>query len=434
MDSVYEVAGAQASTAFLTALWALGLPVIIACAGIAWRVHRVAEDGLARPLAVYLLSLILIAWLLRPVPQGEGVSSPRFVAWLNEGCDIAVTRSITLVDREFLVSPFQYERIAAVAATAHAQDPRLREDLAIFFATCTANAMAKSGVIDAENPVALDSPLPYGGLSFGTSTTPCTHVRGELWSRLLSETENRPDLEPVWKAGVTKAAFVAALVRNEWHGRVADGGEMVRVRGSIGSYAQTGFELQRRREPAPVPYIPFVTEVFGPMIQGLATLGEEVLTEWGYWGELSSDRVTSRQRYFLVTSYAPTLYGLILMLLTSLFPVAALWSLVPGKWTALVNFGKVFVSVKLWPLGWSLVSSFSARRPIEDALSEHAPPSDVFTAVTLMYFLIPALSFIVVNLGTAAAAIPFKEAAPSVAGPGNGPMGQVSAMAVNRIR
>ena len=144
--------------------------------------------------------------------------------------------------------------------------------------------------------------------------------------------------------------------------------------------------------------------------------------------------MTGRQRYYLVTSYAPTLYGLILMLLTSFFPVAAMWSLVPGKWTALVNYAKVFVSIKLWPLGWTLLTTFSRQRPIEDALSEHAPPSDVFTAVTLLYFMIPALSFIVVNLATAAAAIPFKEAAPVVAGPGNGPMGQAATMAINRIK
>jgi hypothetical protein len=104
-----------------------------------------------------------------------------------------------------------------------------------------------------------------------------------------------------------------------------------------------------------------------------------------------------------------------------------------SAWLCARNCTKVFVSVKLWPVGWALLSSFTARRPVTDALADETG-GNAFIAATLLYFMIPGLSFLVIHLATSAAAIPFKEAAPAVVGPSNGPVGDAARMAVQRIR
>jgi len=337
---------------------------------------------------------------------------------LNSAVDLAVQRSILAVDREFLSDPFRDAREAALLESAHVRDPKLREELAIFFATCTANAMAASGTVDPVNPLSPSTPLPYAGLTLGNTGTSCEAARGDLWQRVLAEGGGVDD-------------FAARIVRNEWHGRLAGAGEMAYVRSSVGSWkGDTGYAAMR---PWNLHGVDVQGWSIGGLIEAGATIGEEFVANWAIAGQASSDKITSCQRYYLVCAYAPWTYGLIVMLLSGLFPVAAMWSLFPGKWTALVNFAKVFVSIKLWPLGWSMVTMFGTRRGSAGALDLDETPH-IWVAITLIYFLVPGLCFVVVNLAAAAAAVPFKEAAPAVAGPSNGPAGEVARAVVARVR
>jgi len=66
--------------------------------------------------------------------------------------------------------------------------------------------------------------------------------------------------------------------------------------------------------------------------------------------------------YYKVALYAPYLYGLVQMVILALFPLAALWALWPGHWKALLNFGKLFVSVKLWVVCWAALAAFNQGR------------------------------------------------------------------------
>jgi hypothetical protein len=132
---------------------------------------------------------------------------------------------------------------------------------------------------------------------------------------------------------------------------------------------------------------------------------------------------TARQRYYLATIYGPPVYGLALLLLLALFPVAGLCSLLPGLSGVFVNFAKTFVSVKLWPVGWGILSRFNERRSILEVFEPaDRTQADVFLAVASMYLLVPGLAFLVVHLAATAAALPFRDAAPAPAGPGLGPV------------
>ena len=59
---------------------------------------------------------------------------------------------------------------------------------------------------------------------------------------------------------------------------------------------------------------------------------------------------------------------------------------------------------------------------------------EVFTAVASMYLLTPAICFLVVHLGTTAAAMPFAQAAPPPSGPGLGPAGPVVGAALRAAK
>ncbi len=118
-----------------------------------------------------------------------------------------------------------------------------------------------------------------------------------------------------------------------------------------------------------------------------------------------------------------------------LFPLAGLMALVPGKWRAPVNYGKVLVSVKLWPVLWAALSSFNAGRPALEAFEPDPRGSaDVFLAVAWMYLLTPALAYLVVNLAVSAAAVPFGPALPPPSGPGLGPAGAALQVAGSAAR
>jgi hypothetical protein len=118
--------------------------------------------------------------------------------------------------------------------------------------------------------------------------------------------------------------------------------------------------------------------------------GASQLNQW--W----ENAFTARQKYYLVCVYGPHVYGLALLFVIGLFPVAGLMALWPGKWRALLNWGKVF---------------------------DPAPRGNAFLAVASMYLLTPAIAYLVVNLAVSAAAMPFSPALPSPSGPGLGPVG-----------
>jgi hypothetical protein len=128
-------------------------------------------------------------------------------------------------------------------------------------------------------------------------------------------------------------------------------------------------------------------------------------------------------------------YGLVMMLVLGLFPLAGLWALWPGHAKALVHWGKLLVSVKLWPVGWAALSSFNAKRTAMEAF-DPAPRGavDVFLAVSALYVLVPAIAFAVVQVAAQAAMLPFSPALPPPSGPGTGPAGAAVSLAVRASR
>lgn len=417
IDTIYEYAGFKLAGTLWGTVSGLGLPLILALAGVAWSVHLMIERGTVRPFAVHLMVLILMAGLLAPTSQ-QGVTAPRFVAWLGQATDVLQKRAVRGINDRFLTEPFEWERIAARVSFARVRDPALERDLGQFLGSCTRTAAARAEPRHAN--LFRDGALPYEG--------PCEERRRKLWERLQrhvrDDANHRATVDAARAKDPAQGSAFAERYLDEIATRAIDepGGPMSEgalLSASLGEYSYTDKSQYTGEIPAWAKFLMldrigllFGDEIANVTITGLAELQQNF-----------ENRFRAKQLYYLATTFAPHAYGIALMILIGLFPVAALPSLLPGQWKVLANFFKVFLSVKLWPIGWTVLSTFNQRRGILEAFD---PPERVagtpFLAIAAMYLIVPTLMFLVVHLGTAAAAMPFAAAVPPPAGPGSGPV------------
>jgi len=458
LDTAYEYAGFQAAASFHGALAGLSIPLLFALAGIAYRFFRVAEDGAVRPLAFYVLSVFLVWWIGSPSTSDAGAlphhRAPRALAVLDSAADAIVRRAVEGVDRDFLARPFEWERLALLARVSRVQDRDLKERLRFFFEECTQPAVIRLGTPPTDavrrNPAADDTGLDYGRLVDGEGRS-CESVRRDLLSALDREIAGDPVHREALAALAAysreeavdlRALYLDKLVRNEWMRPDPAEGELEAARRSVGTYRWYDADRQTTRYPFDGGrdlnrFWDQLNFTVGLAMEAFTNIYAET-TQW------LSEATEAKQRYYLVTTHAPHLYGLFLMLLMAFFPVAVLYALLPGKWTALLHYAKLFMAVKLWPFGWALLTAFTQRRPLALALADAASDlrtrvdyefrigdtPNLFATITLMYILVPALSFVIVQLVSHAASLPFQQAVPRPTG-GNaaGAAGQAAMMA-----
>ncbi len=105
--------------------------------------------------------------------------------------------------------------------------------------------------------------------------------------------------------------------------------------------------------------------------------------------------------YYRFALYAPAIYSFLVMFLLALFPLVMLWSFWPERWTALVHYFRLLLSVKLLPVLWSWTSAINEARfqlnPADpDGSLGTGNVAEWFPALVSMYFLAPAISYLFV--------------------------------------
>ena len=424
IDTVYEYAGYTLAAKLQAVLWGAGLPLIVALAGVAYTIHTVTEKGSIKELGLHLFYLVLAAWLLSPAKQ-QPVATPRFLAILGRATDTIQKRAAAAIQKDFLTAPFEWERIAARASLARVTDVPLGIRMERFLESCAKTALASSG--PAEGNLFRPGALPYD--------PGCERVRAELWAGLgrhVKENEfHRRTLEAAARQDPAGGAAFRERYLDELCTRAIETpgaplSESALVAASLGDYSYT--------DPSQS------TGSFRGALLGIAIRWiDETLPNAAIAGaaKLQQDwenRFSARQKYYLAVTLGPHAYGLSLLFLLGLFPVAALFALLPGKWRVLVNYGKTFLSVKLWPVCWAALTTFNTRRSVLQAFDPGERGSGaVFMGVAAFYLLTPAVCFLVVQLATRAAAMPFAGAVPPSAGSPVSPVGAVS-LAVRQVR
>ncbi len=414
IDTVYEYAGYSLAALLRGVVSGAGLPLLVGAAGTAWLFHEMSSERASpRQLLVHLLSLILAWWLLSPARGGE-IAAPRLAVWLGQATDQVQTRAIRAVNARFLDSPLAWERLSAMAAHATILDPALRKDVADFLEACATPALAMTAPVG--DDLLADGALPYDAA--------CARRRSELRGRISRHLETDPLHRAALETAAAHdppnaAAFRARYEAEACRRAVDDPGsplsEGALLAAALGTYSYTDAAQSTGAFPRVATGLLAVPDSVSRLWDWTANL---VLSAAGAFQQSLSQRLTAKQTYFTATAYAPHLYGLSLLFLLGLLPVAGLWALWPGKWTALANWAKIFASLKMWPLGWAILTSFNARRSALEAFDPGPRGSgDAFLAVSAFYVLVPTLSFLVVHLGVKAAASPFAAAVPGPAGP-----------------
>jgi len=128
------------------------------------------------------------------------------------------------------------------------------------------------------------------------------------------------------------------------------------------------------------------------------------LSEW--WTQKALGPAT----YYRISAMGPYIYGMVTAFLLMLFPIAGLMSFWPRWWTAIVNFMKVFISVKLWPIFWSYTSAMISYRGVFNAEDPEGfqgtfGHEGMVPAFAGMYLMAPVLSYIIVSLASNAGVI-----------------------------
>jgi hypothetical protein len=422
IDTIYEYAGLKLAGALWDLFSNVGLPLIVALAGVAYAVHTIADKGSIRPLGVHLLYLILAAGLIASTTH-QGVKTPRLVAWLGQAADLLQKRAVRQINDRFLTEPFEWERIAARVGSARILNPALQRDVDLFLASCGRTTLARAE--PQRGNLLREGALPYD--------SGCEDRRRSLWQRLQAHVQEDPTHRATLEAARAKEPAQAAAFADRYADELAvraidePGGPMSEtalLHASLGEYSYTDPSQSTGALPWWMKAAMGVAGFLGDDVSNVAITGLAELHQ-NY-----DDRFRAKQRYFAVVTYGPHLYGLALMIVMGLFPVAALLALCPGQWKTFVNYGKVLGSIKLWPIGWCVLSTFNQRRGALEAFdSPERIGGNAFLAVSAMYLLVPALAFLIVHLATAAAAIPFAAAVPPAAGPGSGPIAPAAAIA-----
>lgn len=424
VDSVYEFAGYGLSEGIRAVLAGLGLPLLAALAGTAWMVHRLAsERASVRDLGVHVFGLLAILWLISP-SRSDDLRAPRFVLWLGEAADRLQGAAVQAANGRFLENPFAWERLAMLAGRARVVDPRLEDEAGRFLAACARPALAAS---ESSSP----NLFRAGALRYDPA---CESRRGGLWAALERHVKDHPahrsaidaarSHDPAG-AGAFEARYLEEVCLKLIDGPSSPLSEPALAAASVGDYSYVDPAQSTGAFPA------WARGLWGWLFPDLWERGANAVVAGVSELQQSWDnRFTAKQRYFMATVAGPHVYGFVLFLVLGLFPLAGLWALLPGHAQALLHYAKVFVSVKLWPVGWAALSSFNARRTAVEAFDPPARGTgDVFFAASAMYLLVPAIAFAIVHLAARAAQMPFAPAMPPPSGPGLGPGAVVVAAA-----
>lgn len=129
---------------------------------------------------------------------------------------------------------------------------------------------------------------------------------------------------------------------------------------------------------------------------GLAMIASSITEGW-------SQKAMGPATYYRVSAMGPYLYGLLLAFLIIAFPLAGLLAVWPQWWTALVNFMKLFVSIKLWPIFWAFLSGMVEYRNVftpddPEGFQGTFGSEGMLPALAVMYLVVPVFSFMITSL------------------------------------
>lgn len=332
------------------------------------------------------------------------VRVPRIIGVTHRITDGLLRQFVTGLENDVGYTLFRWQAVVAGMKQASILDPGLSERFHTFLRYCYWPAQAARGAPPVGTGEAHDQPLPlrepnhalYDGLEMPLAQDwiSCAAMRdslaGGLRSHVLANDVHAQALRAGEEAGVGKGqnvveSYLTRLIYNETFGG-GSRSEMALLKSAVPDYS--GWDQQYMG-----------TAKVGTVAQGVSGLLGLLSSFW----EGSSQETLGPTLYYRLTLFAPYLYGLLQAVILMAFPIAGLWSLWPGSWTTIVNFLKLWTSIKIWPVFWTFLSSFNIYRlnlPTDDPLGVEGSGGSaaMFASVAAMYVLVPVLSYMILNL------------------------------------
>jgi hypothetical protein len=332
------------------------------------------------------------------------------------------------VNRTFMEAPFGLERLSVLLREARIHDAGLQERYQAFVVSCyvPARAMyAPSGSragSDEAGPFLNPFNIPYDAyrelwpVDFEGRYDPnrkCDAEARDLWKLLYDHTgeaaalkETAQEVErlvhrntkPGSGAFTTggQAFVLNQVVYNETAALFAvASGEIARLQQAVPDYGL--FRTSQQTSSNPQDFIDVVRSIISFIVKA-----KQSIDQW------FQHHAAGPALYYQVTTYAPYVYGLSMMVITAMFPVAALAAFWPWRWTALLTWAKYLLWIKLWMVFWAMLAAFNKARyeftTGSDPSSGIGDQSYIFPAIAAMYLLSPGLALLVVQLLDAAKA------------------------------
>jgi hypothetical protein len=330
------------------------------------------------------------------------VRVPRIIGVAHRLTDGLIRQFVGGLANDVGYTLFRWQAVVAGMKQASILDPQLSGDFHTFLRYCYWPAHAARGASSDEDGGAVARPLPlrepsdeiYSGLDMPLSVSwrPCTTMKEALNKRLRRHVaENEVHTQAIQagaelgQAREVEESYLTRLIYNETFGG-GSGGEMARLKNAVPDYSSWDQQYMG-------------TAKVGTVAQGASGLLGMLSSFW----EGSSQETLGPTLYYRLTLFAPYLYGLLQAVILMAFPIAGLWSLWPGSWMAILNFLKLWTSIKIWPVFWTFLSSFNIYRlnlPTDDPLGVEGTGGSaaMFASVAAMYVLVPVLSYMVMNL------------------------------------
>ncbi len=336
------------------------------------------------------------------------VRVPRIIGLTHRITDSLVRHFSSGLKSDVGYTLFRWQAVVASLKQASILEPELSGRFHAFLRSCYWPAHAARGTTvangeNAENaaagsnlPLRERDPSVYAGLSVpvGGEERACSSERESLDRDLRAHAAGHPVHAQALSAAdqatgrggqANLEGYLTRLIYNETFS-TGSRNEMALLKEAVPGYSSWDQQYMG-------------TARYGTVAQGASGFLGLLASFW----EGSSQETLGPTLYYRLTLFAPYLYGLLQAVILMAFPIAGLWSLWPGSWTAILNFLKLWTSIKIWPVFWTFLSSFNVYRldlPPDDPLGAEGTGGSaaMFASVAAMYVLVPVLSYMILNL------------------------------------
>lgn len=453
IDTMYELKGFQMAQGFYDVIfpWAIG---ILAAAAVVHTLFMADRTRRYRDVVLYSGYFFAMLYLAHPikvnvaVPAGfvwqdfeafyreydlgsrgqPTVKAPRFMVWSHVLCDAVARLLMNQVNKSFVEAPFGLERLSVLLREARIHDSGLQDRYQAFVLSCYVPTLAiygPSGSRAGSNeagPFLNPFNIPYDAyhelwpVDFEGRYDPnrkCDAEARDLWKLLydhVGETgvlkETTGEIEKLVRRntrpgdGTLKAGGQAFVLNQVVYNETAAlfsvaSGEIARLQQAVPEYGI--FRTSQQTSSNPQDFIDVVRSIISFVVKL-----KQSIDQW------FQHHAAGPALYYQVTTYAPYVYGLSMMVITAMFPVAALATFWPWRWTVLITWAKYLLWIKLWMVFWAILAAFNQARyeftTGSDPSKGIGDQSYIFPAIAAMYLVSPGLALLVVQLLDAAKA------------------------------